>query len=589
MIIADITVQTSSITVALHDKLPLGAAGLKVRFHFSDPAWEPLSKTAVFRNRNQTLDVALTEDWALIPHELLGKVMDVIDVGIYGTDGSQLLAIPTVWGRLGTVESGAQPSGDPATDPTLPYWAQIKEQVDRLEGNIINQENLEDALAKAKENGDFDGPPGPKGDPGAPGADGYTPVKGLDYWTAAEQNQIIAAASAHAIDTVGRTWDIVCQARGDSLLLQDSAHRKLHFLNFYGKTIQNGTPVPESPVPLNSAGSGGAICAVISSGNLCDPHGFSNPNCYTVDQEGFVHFTNPNTETGDIYRMYPDYYLPVPKGTYTVTVEMDTYIEHYVGSNNIDYTKPLQSPKSHVLTDTEKICIMFAVPRSTSFKFRITIYPGSNPQPYQSYAPPQTVSLPTPNGLPGIPVSSGGNYTDSNGQLWLCDEMDFTRGVYIQRVDKITADMVAAISEYSVNGQGYPCINMMLSSHLPENHPVLSNCYQQIPMTTSVSHGTMKNWGSQITIYDTRFTGKSHGISLLKEANFLLLLKKVTPVETPISEDQLLALENAYTCYPYSLITNDAGAGMAAEYVADSKHYIDNKFAELSAALANTV
>jgi hypothetical protein len=53
--------------------------------------------------------------------------------------------------------------------------------VDRLEGNIINQENLEDALAKAKESGDFDGPPGPKGDPGAPGADGYTPVKGLDY------------------------------------------------------------------------------------------------------------------------------------------------------------------------------------------------------------------------------------------------------------------------------------------------------------------------------------------------------------------------------------------------------------------------
>ena len=101
MIIADITVQTSSITVALHDKLPLGAAGLKVRFHFSDPAWESLSKTAVFRNRNQTLDVALTEDWALIPHELLGKVMDVIDVGIYGTNGSQLLAIPAVWGAAG--------------------------------------------------------------------------------------------------------------------------------------------------------------------------------------------------------------------------------------------------------------------------------------------------------------------------------------------------------------------------------------------------------------------------------------------------------------------------------------------------------
>ena len=38
--------------------------------------------------------------------------------------------------------------------------------------------------------------------------------------------------------------------------------------------------------------------------------------------------------------------------------------------------------------------------------------------------------------LPGIPVTSGGNYTDENGQQWVCDEVDLARGVYVQRVAK---------------------------------------------------------------------------------------------------------------------------------------------------------
>lgn len=35
------------------------------------------------------------------------------------------------------------------------------------------------------------GAPGADGAPGAPGADGYTPQRGVDYWTAADQAQIV--------------------------------------------------------------------------------------------------------------------------------------------------------------------------------------------------------------------------------------------------------------------------------------------------------------------------------------------------------------------------------------------------------------
>lgn len=46
----------------------------------------------------------------------------------------------------------------------------------------------------------------------------------------------------------------------------------------------------------------------------------------------------------------------------------------------------------------------------------------------------QTLTLQTPTGLPGIPVTSGGNYTDANGQKWITDEIGFKKGVKIQNI-----------------------------------------------------------------------------------------------------------------------------------------------------------
>lgn len=46
----------------------------------------------------------------------------------------------------------------------------------------------------------------------------------------------------------------------------------------------------------------------------------------------------------------------------------------------------------------------------------------------------QTLTLPTPTGLPGIPVTSGGNYTDPQGQQWVCDEVDLERGVKVKKI-----------------------------------------------------------------------------------------------------------------------------------------------------------
>lgn len=65
----------------------------------------------------------------------------------------------------------------------------------------------------------------------------------------------------------------------------------------------------------------------------------------------------------------------------------------------------------------------------------------------------QTLTLQTPNALLGIPVTSGGNYTDENGQQWVCNEVDLTRGVYLQRITKIklTSSMNWTKTGYNVD------------------------------------------------------------------------------------------------------------------------------------------
>ena len=49
----------------------------------------------------------------------------------------------------------------------------------------------------------------------------------------------------------------------------------------------------------------------------------------------------------------------------------------------------------------------------------------------------QSLTISTPNGLPGIPVDSGGNYTDAEGQQWVCDVKDYGTGKYTQMVGHI--------------------------------------------------------------------------------------------------------------------------------------------------------
>lgn len=87
--------------------------------------------------------------------------------------------------------------------------------------------------------------------------------------------------------------------------------------------------------------------------------------------------------------------------------------------------------------------IIFYSPSGAAVKVKnVQVEFGTTAMEYKPYKDGGSLNASTPNGLPGIKVANGGNYTDNTGQQWICDEIDFVRGVYVQRIQKLVFDGV---------------------------------------------------------------------------------------------------------------------------------------------------
>ena len=107
----------------------------------------------VFTNGVETRDVMLDGDECYIPHEVLAVPRVRVRVGVYGTDGENVI-LPTIWANLGDVHDAPDPSGDEATDPSLPIWAKILADMGSLSDLLTkNKDSLVDAVNEIVQNG----------------------------------------------------------------------------------------------------------------------------------------------------------------------------------------------------------------------------------------------------------------------------------------------------------------------------------------------------------------------------------------------------------------------------------------------------
>ena len=110
------------------------------------------------------------------------------------------------------------------------------------------------------------GEPGRDGAPGEPGKDApqeavlYT-AQTLDEAQKAQARENLGAADA------ARQNILVGSETGNPIAVDDAFAAPLRGLTVYGKSTQDGTPSPDNPVPIVSAGDGGTIAVTLSGEN----------------------------------------------------------------------------------------------------------------------------------------------------------------------------------------------------------------------------------------------------------------------------------------------------------------------------------
>lgn len=153
MKIAEVQVSGCRCETVRLEPVPRGIVGAVVSIAYTDPTWDSLRKTVVFRGA-VTKDVLDAGNEVAIPTETVSSAGVTLYMGVYGVDAENNVVIPTVWTELGVVQGAATPSGDASTDSSLPVWAQVQGMIGNLDAldsevksNLVAAIN--EALAKS--------------------------------------------------------------------------------------------------------------------------------------------------------------------------------------------------------------------------------------------------------------------------------------------------------------------------------------------------------------------------------------------------------------------------------------------------------
>lgn len=356
---------------------------------------------------------------------------------------------------------------------------------------------------------------------------------------------------------------LVGSETGNPTSCDDAFAAPLCGLTVYGKSTQDGTPTPDAPVPIVSAGDSGSVAVRLTGANMLEG---TKPGVkstvygitYTIDENGVL---ITGTATNDFtillhddnkYRLTHGIYYLTTKGLspsamlnfyFINKFNSDIQNQKVTLSRDVEFSLRLQITKGATLNTTVQVSLT---------RNKITTY-----SPYRE----QLLTLPTPNGLPGIPVTSGGNYTDQNGQQWVCDEVDLERGVKVQRVYKVDVDGENSKFEQNGNYANLSTRGIPIASYVGGQRIYAISTFTSLPWYYNTKNGQF------LYLIAADISGQIN--ESCKKQLGKVYYALATPIETPLTPAEIAAYKALISYAPDTVVQASDGAGVELEYQRD--------------------
>ena len=332
----------------------------------------------------------------------------------------------------------------------------------------------------------------------------------------------------------------------DGLMVQKTRDR----LPYEPYTGGKPSPSPEYPQEIVSAGEGGSIAVGVTGKNLLKPNSYNTYYGFPLKANTVMTLmTNGKPSQGGNIK-------------FSATDGSNVWFSIDAGQTRVC--------RSIGNKDVKGFYDQLKVGGGLEYMFAV-----GDIKTYEPYHEPQSLTLATPNGLPGVSVSKDGNYTDADGQQWVCDEIDLERGKYVQRV---------VIENISGGWELKPSSD--ISGRFLQSR--LTNTFQTADKTAVCNIASFTSWGPPVNDkYAFALNKKAIYFSPPKGAEItaeelnaklnslsfpvVVVGELATPIERDLTPEEIAAYKALRTYGPTTVVSSDAGAEMEVTYVADRK------------------
>lgn len=412
----------------------------------------------------------------------LGKVEDVGTEALKGIDAARVSAVSAV----GTAGTQAQQDVGAAEETALDAISDAKntathgvQQAGTAEVGKVNDAGATQIKAVQDEGAEQVQAVTEAGDAQAQRMEALVP----DVYAKAESDARYAPMEA-AIKVSGKGTGLVS--------LSPTVAWKPQGLKLYGRSWQDGTPSVETEVPIQDAGQSGQVDVTVCGANLFDlsPVNIDLMTKHNVSILGYsdglsFESTGDDAYVGNVVSAgitagsgsLQLAFEVEPKKKYSISLSDTSLVKNFVtflDKNNVCLSSSNFTTKDYYFL-TPDGCVKVALrigtgnaPIGTKVDTTIMVNVGDIPKPYQHYTA-QKIVVQTPDGLPGIPVTSGGNWTDETGQQWVSDVVDLAAGTKTQAIYRLRKEDMTAVqvsSAYAVIAVNVPTPNTQIKKAL---------------------------------------------------------------------------------------------------------------------------